>query len=58
MNDAIKDLVNTLWFVVQDNNTELDYEARLIILSTIAKHTGEDIMVLYKKANSGLETLV
>lgn len=58
MNDAVKQLINTLWFVVQDNNSELDYETRLIVLDTIAKHTGEDITSLYKKANARLIRLI
>lgn len=39
-NDQIKDLVNTLWFVVQDLNSDLDYETRMLLLDKISRHSG------------------
>jgi hypothetical protein len=39
-NDQVKDLVNTLWFVVQDLNSDLDYETRMLLLDKISRHSG------------------
>ena len=47
---VIDDLVSTLQFVLDDLNTELDYECRLIICGTIAKHTGQDYLAILNKA--------
>jgi len=39
-NDQVKDLVNTLWFVVQDLNSDLDYETKMLLLDKISRHSG------------------
>jgi hypothetical protein len=48
-NDQVKDLVNTLWFVVQDLNSDLDYETRMLLLDKISSHTGIDTEELMRK---------
>lgn len=38
--EAAPDLLKALQFVLDDQNTELDYETRLIVQAAIAKATG------------------
>jgi len=55
MDKCTEDLINALWFVVCDLNTTLDYEARLIICGTIAKHTGIEYSELVEMAINRVE---
>ena len=43
-------LVQSMWFVVCDLNTKLDYEARLIICASIAEYTGIEYSELVEMA--------
>lgn len=43
-------LVQSMWFVVCDLNTTLDYEARLIICASIAEYTGIEYSDLVEMA--------
>ena len=43
-------LVQSMWFVVCDLNTKLDYEARLIICASIAEYTGIEYRELVEMA--------
>ena len=52
---AIHKLIDTLWFVVLDQNTVLDYETRCIICGTIADQTGLDYDHLMGLALAGKE---
>ena len=47
---TVLELVKTLWFVITDLNTELDYETMLIIIGTINKHIDIDYDFLLQRA--------
>jgi len=48
-------LVQSMWFVVCDLNTKLDYEARLIICASIAEYTGIEYSELVEMAMNRVE---
>lgn len=56
-NPQVKDLLNTLWFVVQDLNSDLDYETRMLLLDKISTHSGIDTEELMKKSSSDVMSL-
>jgi len=47
---TVLELVETLWHVIIDLNTELDYETMLIIVGTINKHIDIDYDFLLQRA--------
>ena len=56
-NPQVKDLLNTLWFVVQDLNSDLDYETRMLLLDKISTHSGIDTEELMKKSSSDVMSI-
>lgn len=56
-NPQVKDLLNTLWFVVQDLNSDLDYETRMLLLDKISTYSGIDTEELMKKSSSDVMSI-